>query len=105
MSDLIGYQEELNQLRQENRVLSDQANLLQKTARVQEETIGLLREQIGLKDQLIAALQQETALLAQRVQEIEGQLKKDSFDGSIPSSVRFSWPPKSARKKNSKKRG
>lgn len=80
--------------------------MLQKTTHVLEETISLLREQTGLKDQLIAALQRETTLLTQRVQEIEGQLKKDNYGGPMPSSsVRFSRPPKSARKKNSKKRG
>lgn len=105
MADLIGNEEELNLLRQENQMLRDQANLLQKTIRVQEETIGLLREQIGLKDQLIAALQREATLLTQQVQEIEDQLKKGSYGGPMPSSsVRFSRPPKSARKKSSKKR-
>jgi len=98
MADLIGNEEELKLLRQENQTLRDQANL-------QEETIDLLREQIGLKDQLIAALQRETTLLTQQVQEIEDQMKKDSYGGPMPSSVRFSRPPKSARKKSSKKRG
>jgi hypothetical protein len=98
MADLIGNEEELKLLRQENQTLRDQANL-------QEETIDLLREHIGLKDQLIAALQRETTLLTQQVQEIEDQLKKDSYGGLMPSSVRFSRPPKSARKKSSKKRG
>jgi chromosome segregation ATPase len=105
MADLIGNEEELNLLRQENQTLRDQANVLQKTIRVQEETIGLLREQIGLKDRLIAALQRETTLLTQQVQEIEDQLKKGSYGGSMPSSLaRFSRLPKSARKKSSKKR-
>ena len=105
MADLIGNEEELKLLRQENETLRNQASLLQKTTRVQEETIGLLREQIGLKDQLLATLQRETELLTQQVQEIEDQLKKDSFDGPISSSVRFSRPPNSARRKSSKKRG
>jgi hypothetical protein len=40
------------------------------------------------------------------MQEIEDQLKKGSYGGPMPSSsVRFSRPPKSARKKSSKKRG
>ena len=99
MADLIDNEEELKLLRPENQTLRDQANL-------QEETIDLLREQIGLKDQLIAALQRETTLLTQQVQEIEDQMKKDSYGGPMPSSsVRFSRPPKSARKKSSKKRG
>ena len=99
MADLIGNEEELKLLRQENQTLRDQAYL-------QEETIDLLREQIGLKDQLIAALHRETTLLTQQVQEIEDQMKKDSYSGPMPSSsVRFSRPPKSARKKSSKKRG
>lgn len=112
MADLIGNEEDLKLLRQENETLRDQVSSLQKTIRVQEETIDLLREQIGLKDQLIATLQRETALLSeqmqelsQQVQEIEDQLKKDSFNGPIPSSVHFSRPPKSMQKKSSKKRG
>jgi hypothetical protein len=35
MADLIGNEEELNLLRQENQTLRDQANLLQKTILVQ----------------------------------------------------------------------
>jgi len=106
MADLIGNEEELNLLRQENQTLRDQANLLQKTIRVQEETIGLLREQIGLKDQLIAALQRETMLLNKQVQAMENRLEKDRYGSPMPpSSVRFSRPPTSLRKKSSKKRG
>ncbi len=55
MADLIGNEEELNLLRQENQTLRDQANVLQRTIHVQAETIGLLREQSGLKDQLKVA--------------------------------------------------
>jgi chromosome segregation ATPase len=99
MTDLIGNEEELNLLRQENQALREQADVL-------EETISLQREQIDLKDQLIAALQRETMLLTQQVQEIEDQLKKNSYGGPMSSSsVRFSRPPKSLRKKSSKKRG
>ncbi len=106
MADLIGNEEELNLLRQENQTLRDQANVLQKTIRVQEETIGLLREQIGLKDQLIAALQRETMLLTKQVQAMETRLEKDRYGSPMPpSSLRFSRPPKSLRKKSSKKRG
>src|SRR3989442_5830984 len=106
MAELIGNGEELNLLRQENQALSDQAHVLQKTTRVQEETIGLLREQIGLKDQLIAALQRETMLLTQQVQGMQEQLEKDGYGNPMPPySVRFSRPPKSLRKKSSKKRG
>jgi hypothetical protein len=39
MADLIGNEEELKLLRQENQTPRDQANLLQKTTRVQEETL------------------------------------------------------------------
>jgi len=91
MSDLIGNEEELNLLRQENQVLMEQANLL-------EETMSLLREQIGLKDQLIAALQRETTLLTQQVQEMQDQLEKDGYGSPIPpSSIIFPRPPKSLR--------
>jgi transposase len=99
MADLIGNEEELNLLRQENQTLRDQANLLQKTIRVQEETIGL-------KDQLIAALQRETMLLTKQVQAMETRSEKDRYGSPMPpSSVRFSRPPKSLRKKSSKQRG
>ena len=56
MTDLIGNEEELDLLRQENQALREQANLLEKTTRVLDGTMSLLREQIGLKDQLIATL-------------------------------------------------
>jgi hypothetical protein len=106
MADPIGNEEELNLLRQENQTLRDQANVLQKTIRVQEETIGLLREHICLKDQLIAALQRETMLLTQQVQAMENRSEKDRYGSPMPpSSVRFSRPPKSLRKKSSKQRG
>ena|SRR5437763_9328640 len=95
MTDLIGNEEELNLLRQENQALKDQADLL-------EETVSLLREQIGLKDQLIAASQRETMLLTRQVQKMQEQLEKDGYGNPMPpSSVRFSRPPK----KRSKKRG
>ena len=106
MTNLIGNEEELNLLRQENQVLRDQADLLQKTTRMLEETISLLREQIGLKDQLIVALQREVTLLTQQVQEMQDQFKKNSYGRPMPpSSVRFSRPPKNLRKKSSKKHG
>jgi hypothetical protein len=91
MTDLIGNEEELNLLRQENQALREKANLLEKTTRVLEETMSLLREQISLKDQLTAALQRETTLLTQQVQEMQDQLEKDGYGSPIPpSSVRFS---------------
>jgi hypothetical protein len=63
----------------------------------------LLREQIGLSGQLIAALQQETMLLTKQVQAMEDRPEKDSYGSPMrPSSVRFSRPPKSLRKKSSK---
>ena len=106
MTDLIGNEEELNLLRQENQALRERVDLLEKTTRVQEETISLLREQIGLKDQLIAASQRETMLLTQQVQGMQEQLEKDGYGNPMPPySVRFSRPPKSLRKKSSKKRG
>lgn len=106
MADLIGNEEELKRLRQANQTLRDQANVLQKTIRVQEETIGLLREHIGLKDQLIAALQRETMLLTKQVQAMANRSEKDRYGSPMPpSSVRFSRPPKSLRKKRSKRRG
>jgi predicted nuclease with TOPRIM domain len=106
MTDLIGNEEELNLLRQENQALREQANLLEKTTRVLEGTMSLLREQISLKDQLIAALQRETTLLTQQVLEMQDKLEKDGYGSPIPpSSVRFPRPPKGLRKKSSKKLG
>jgi chromosome segregation ATPase len=106
MTDRIGNEEELSLLRQENQALREQSDVLQETTRVLEETISLQREQIGLKDQLIAALQRETMLLTQQVQELQDQLKKDSYGRQMPpSSVRFARPPKSLRKKSHQKRG
>jgi len=93
MTDLIVDEEELSLLRRENQTLRAQADVL-------EETISLQREQIDLKGQLIAALQWETMLLTQQVQEMEDHLKKDSSSSQMPSSVRFSRPSKSLRKKN-----
>ena len=97
MTDLIDDDEELSLLRRENQTLRAQADVL-------EETISLQREQIDLKGQLIAALQRETMLLTQQVQEMQDHLKKDSYSSQTPSSVRFSRPPKSLRKKNRQKR-
>jgi len=106
MTDLIGNEEELNLLRQENQALREQADLLEKTTRVLKETISLLREQIGLTDQLIAALQRETTLLTQQVQGMQDQLGKEGYGNPMPRSfVQFSYPAKSLRKKSSKKRG
>ncbi len=105
MTDLIGNEEELNLLRQENQALREQADVVEKTTQVLEETISLLREQIDLKDQLIAASQRETKLLTQQMQEIQEQLEKVGYGNlMMPSTVRFSHPPKSLRKKSSKKR-
>jgi hypothetical protein len=105
MTDLIGNEEELNQLRQENQALRELSDLLEKSTRMLEETISLLREQIGVKDQLIAASQRETTLLTQQVQGMQEQLEKDGYGNPMPpSSVRFSRPPKSLGKKSSKKR-
>ena len=91
MTNLIGNEEELILLRQENQALREQADLLQ--------------EQIGLKDQLLAALQRETMLLTQQVQEIQERLEKDGDGNPMPpSSVRFSRPPKSLRKKSTRRK-
>lgn len=99
-------EEELNLLRQENQVLRELVDLLEERTRVLEETNSLLQEQIGLKDQLIAASQRETMLLTQQVQRMQELLEKDGYGNPMPSSsVRFSRPPKSLRKKSSKKRG
>ena len=105
MTNLIGNEEELILLRQENQALREQADLLEKTTHVLEETISVLQEQIGLKDQLLAALQRETMLLTQQVQEIQERLEKDGDGNPMPpSSVRFSRPPKSLRKKSTRRK-
>src|SRR5205809_6927973 len=100
-TDLIGNEEELILLRQENKALRERADVLEKTTHVLEETISLLREQIDLKDQLIAASQRETTLLTQQVQGMQEQLEKADYGNLMSSSlVRFSRPPKSLRKKS-----
>jgi CHASE3 domain sensor protein len=97
MTDLTHNEEELNLLRQENQALRVQVDLL-------DETISLQREQIDLKEQLIAGLQRETTLLTQQVQKIQDYLKRDSYGTQTPlSSVRFSRPIKSLRKKSHQK--
>lgn len=78
-------EEELIQLREENRV--------------QREQIRVQQEHLAERDEMIAQL-------LQRVQHLEERLSKDSHNSHLPpSSDRFVRQPKSLRKKSEKKSG
>ncbi len=78
-------EEELIQLREENRV--------------QREQIGMQQEHLRQRDEVIAQL-------LQRVHTLEERLSKDSHNSHLPpSSDRFVRQPKSLRKKSGKKPG
>src|SRR5258708_5916904 len=85
-------EEELIQVRQENRLLREQA-------RLQQEQISLLERELGLQ-------QQQLTQLTQQVQALQERVAKDSHNSHLPpSSDRFSRQPKSLRKKSGKKPG
>ncbi len=85
-------EEELIQVRQENRLLREQARLQQELISRQQEQISLLERELGLQQQQLKALQERVA--------------KDSHNSHLPpSSDRFSRQPKSLRKKSGKKPG
>src|SRR5437588_1959234 len=85
-------EEELIQVRQENRLLREQASLQQ--------------EQMSLQQELISRQQQQLTQLTQQVKTLQERLAKDSHNSHLPpSSDRFSRQPKSLRKKSGKKPG
>lgn len=92
-------EEELNQLRQENRLLREQVGLQHETIGLQGELIKRQQEQIRLQEQQLTALTEQVNVLQER-------LAKDSHNSHLPpSSDRFVRQPKSLRKKSGKKPG
>src|SRR6266568_2971777 len=66
----------------------------------------LLQEQLAQREEQIAQMQQEIMLLREQVQALQEQLKKNSHNSHLPpSSDRFPRQPKSLRKKSEKKAG
>lgn len=92
-------EEELIQVRQENRLLRERARLQQELISRQQEQITLLERELGLQQQQITHLTEQVKALHER-------LAKDSHNSHLPpSSDRFSRQPKSLRKKSGKKPG
>src|SRR5438132_11404391 len=85
-------EEELIQVRQENRLLREQASLQQ--------------EQMSLQQEPISRQQQQLTQLTQQVKTLQERLAKDSHNSHLPpSSDRFGRQPRSLRKKSGKKPG
>ena len=100
-------EEELIQVRQENRLLREQACLQQDKMSLQQELISRQQKQITLLERELG-LQQLTQLtqLTQQVKALHELLATDSHNSHLPlSSDRFSRQPKSLRKKSGKKPG
>jgi hypothetical protein len=93
-------EEEVNLLQQENQALREKADLLQEKSHLLQQTVSSQEKMISLQGQLIDALQKQVLLLTQ-----QEPVKEDSYNNHQQSSVRFSHPRKSLRKKSSKKRG
>ena len=99
-------EEELIYLRQENRLLREQANLHQETISVQRELINRQQEQITLLERGLSVQQEQMTQFAEQVKALQERLAKDSHNSHLPpSSDRFSRQPKSLRKKSGKKSG
>src|SRR2546427_12858054 len=98
--------EELEQLRQENRLLRVQASLQQETISLQRELITRQQEQITLLERELGLQQEQMTRFAEQVQALHERLAKDSHNSHLPpSSDRFSRQPKSLRKQSGKKPG
>src|SRR2546430_1346179 len=92
-------EEELIQLRQENRLLREQVSVQQETMSLQGELIKRQQEQVSLQEQQITMLTEQVKVLQER-------LAKDSRNSHLPpSSDRFVRKRKSLRKKSGKKPG
>jgi len=99
-------EEELIYLRQENRLLREQANVHQETISVQRELINRQQEQITLLERGLSLQQEQMTQLADQVKALQERLAKDSHNSHLPpSSDRFSRQPKSLHKKSGKKSG
>ena len=99
-------EEELTQLRQENRLLREQTSLHQETISLQKELIDRLQEQITVLERERSLQQQQMAHLSEQLKGVQERLAKDSHNSHLPpSSDRFSRQPRSLRKKSGKKPG
>src|SRR5260370_24514602 len=91
--------EELIHLREENRLLREQAS-------VQQELINRQQEQITLLERELSMQQEQLTRFAEQVKALQERLAKDSHNSHLPpSSDRCSRQPKSLRKKSGKKPG
>jgi transposase len=99
-------EEELTQLRQENRLLREQTGLQQETITLQKQLIDRLQEQISLLERECSLQQQQLTQLSEQVKGLQERLAKDSHNSHLPpSSDRFVRQPRSLRKKSGKKSG
>src|SRR5437660_9216963 len=99
-------EEELTQLRQENRLLREQSGLHQETISLQQQLIERLQEQITLLERERSLQQQQMTQLSEQVKGLQERLAKDSHNSHLPpSSDRFGRQPRSLRKKSGKKPG
>ncbi|MFL5658269.1 MAG: IS66 family transposase [Ktedonobacteraceae bacterium] len=99
-------EEELIQLRQENRLLREQSGLQQETISLQKQLIDRLQEQITLLEREGSLQQQQLTQLSEQVKGLQERLAKDSHNSHLPpSSDRFGRQPRSLRKKSGKKPG
>src|SRR5712691_2703044 len=106
-------QEELEQVRQENKALRETLQRKDEELEQSQQANQDLRE--GLKQAIMALGSQQEHMkgleglieaLRERVKTLEGQQAKDSHNSSLPpSSDRFVRAPKSLRKKSGKKVG
>lgn len=99
-------EEELIQVRQENRLLREQAHLQHERMSLRQELISRQQERITLLERELDLQQQQIAQLTQQVKALQERLAKDRHNSHLPpSSDRFSRQPKSLRKKSGKKPG
>jgi transposase len=99
-------EEELIHLRQENKLLREQARVHQETISLQRELITRQQEQITLLERELSLQQEQMTQFAEQVKALQERLAKDSHNSHLPPSAdRFSRQPKSLRKKSGKKPG
>jgi transposase len=99
-------EEELIHLRQENRVLREQASVQQETISLQCELITRQQEQITVLQRTLSVQQEQITQLTEQLKALQERQAKDSHNSHLPpSSDRFSRQPKSLRQKSGKKPG
>jgi transposase len=99
-------EEELIHLRQENKLLREQASVQQETISLQRELISRQQEQITLLERDLSWQQEQMTQLTEQMKALHERLAKDSHKSHLPpSSDRFSRQAKSLRKKSGKKPG